>query len=882
MLPAVPLRRRPPGRAHVPRAFALQVRDALAHLHDLPYLAGHPLAREADGVPARAGRALHARLLEAIGSLRARPGDGPGDRTHRLLELRYVEALTSAEVCARLGVSQGEYYRAHQRGVAAVASLLGPSARPDPLAPTPPGPSASVSTAAPGAAFRGAAPRPLTSFIGRSGEIAEVARLVATSRLVTLMGSGGCGKTRLAVEAVASLVDRFADGGCFVDFAPGLDETLVPLAALAALGVRDRQGIPARQALVDHLRGRDLLLVLDNCEHLVGACARLTEELLGECPRLRMLATSREPLGVPGESTWRVPSLSVPDPAEPADAAGIGQHESVRLFVERAQLVDAGFRLTDQNAGAVAQVCARLDGIPLAIELAAVRVRVLPVEQIAARLDRSFDILTAGGRTAPARQQTLRALIDWSHELLAEDERVLLRRLAVFVGGFSLEAAEAVAGVDPLPPARVLGLLAGLVDKSLVGVETDGGRAVYRLLETIRQYADEKLRESGEAEATRSRQRDWWLAQSRIIAADGIGLGGAARGGRERLRELEPMRDDLRAVLASCAGPSGDAQIGLVLSREAAHMWPSYTEQRHWIETFLRLAPERTAARGRALLFLDHLLRWQREHAATALAFAREAVEIFREVGDAEYENRARADVAMSRANSGDHARAIAELEHCLAEARRDGHHPRMVQYTRDLGLICIADGQLARARARLEESLALVPEDGLAVGAALLRLGIVDRLEGNYARARARVEEAQRARDAEAVQSFTVWALTWAELANIARAEGRLEEARAGMTDVLRTWLRRRFDAALGELLCMLAMVEIDRGELERGVRLIAACSRGPGPIGTIHVPDVRVEAPGYLARARAPLGDAAYADAWTAGQAMTREQAIACAVPL
>jgi predicted ATPase len=870
-------------RSAVGRARALAVRDALTHLHDLPYLQNHPLAGPG-GAGSSAGRALRTRLLEAIEALRVgaagRPED-PSVRTHRLLELRYVEGLTSAEVGARLGISPTEYYRAHQRGVRAVASLLGPDAGGDPPGPAPP----PARRPAEGVPPRGNLPRPLTSFVGRAGEIAEVERLLAASRLLTLTGSGGCGKTRLAVAVARSLGEGVAgpasrDPACFVDLASVVDERLVPLAVLSALGLADRVGRPPLEALVEHLGAGEHVLVLDNCEHLVDGCARLAEALLRECPGLRVLATSRQVLGVPGETSWRVPSLAVPAPGEAGDAASVGGYAAVRLFVERACLVEPAFRLTDENAPAMAEICRRLDGIPLAIELAAARVRLLPVQQIAQRLDQRFRLLTDGGRTAPRRQQTLRALVDWSHDLLSEPERVLFRRLSIFVAGWTLEMAETVAAGDPIAPTDALDLIAHLVDKSLVGVEAHDGQERYRFLETIRQYAEEKLVEAGEADTLRNRHRDWWLEQSRALDPNRVGIDGESAGGREHLMRLNPFLDNLRAVLAWCATGAGGARIGLELAHDAVLMWPSFTEQRRWIETFVGLAPDPTSARGRALNYLSHLGRWQRDF-AYSLACAEEAVALFEQLGEPVNAKRARSDVALAWGNLGEHARALAAQEACLAAARSDDDRTMVVQYTRELGLVAMAAGQFGRARAALEESVLLARATGatLPVGAALLRLAILDRLEGDLTGARARLDEARRARrpDRNDALMFTIWELVRAEEANIARAEGRLDEARAGLTELLRRAVGHGFDAGSAELLCMIAMVEIERGAAAEGVRLIAACSHGPGPLGSIHIPDVRVEAPEYLARARRSIGEAAYARAWESGRATTLEQAVA-----
>jgi len=355
-------------------------------------------------------------------------------------------------------------------------------------------------------------PRQLTSFIGREREMAEVKRLLTTTRLLTLTGSGGCGKTRLALQVAADLVEEFANGVWLVELAALTDPALVPQAVASALGVREEPGRPLLATLSDYLKAKRLLLLLDNCEHLVAACAYLAEALLRACPHLRILATSREALNIAGETVWRVPSLSLPDLLHLPSVEHLTQYEAVRLFIERALISRPDFVLTSQGAPSVAQVCHRLDGIPLAIELAAARVKVLSVEQIAARLDNRFRLLTSGSRTALPRQKTLRAAIDWSYDLLSETERMVLRRLSVFAGGWTLEAAEAICVGEGIEWHEVLDPLMQLVDKSLVMMEEQGGTVRYRLLETVRQYGRDKLPASGEADVVRGRHRDWYLA----------------------------------------------------------------------------------------------------------------------------------------------------------------------------------------------------------------------------------------------------------------------------------------------------------------------------------------------------------------------------------
>jgi predicted ATPase len=343
-------------------------------------------------------------------------------------------------------------------------------------------------------------PTNLSKFIGREKEIAEVKGALSEYRLVTLTGSGGVGKTRLSLQVAAELLDQFPNGTWFVELAPITDPDLIPQVILTAADMQTQQGRSALDSLMDFLREKTSLLVLDNCEHLIEACARLADTLLNAAPNLKILASSREALGVKGEQAWHVPSLSIPDLKHLPAIEGLSQYEAVRLFIDRAVLAQPHFAVTDENANAVAQICSRLDGIPLAIELAAARVKVLKAEQIAERLNDRFRLLTGGSRTALPRQQTLRALIDWSYDLLSENEKLLLRRLAVFMGGCTLEAAEQVCNDGHIHAEDVLDLLIHLVDKSLVVVDENPAQLRYRMLETVRQYAREKLLESGEGE----------------------------------------------------------------------------------------------------------------------------------------------------------------------------------------------------------------------------------------------------------------------------------------------------------------------------------------------------------------------------------------------
>ncbi|WNR44876.1 adenylate/guanylate cyclase domain-containing protein [Paenibacillus roseipurpureus] len=343
-------------------------------------------------------------------------------------------------------------------------------------------------------------PIQVTPFIGREQELSELHERLTHTRLLSVLGPGGAGKTRLAIQLANEAMTNYPDGVWLVELAPIQEPSLLYQTVAAVFGLKEGQQQSIKEALIEYLGTKKLLLVLDNCEHLIDASAQLAAHLLQTCPQLQMIVTSREPLTITGETLWRIPSLSLPNPEEQHSVEQLLAYEAVRLFVDRAQAVQASFTVTKQNAAAVADICARLDGIPLALELAAARVKALSVEQIAARLAESFRLLSGGDRTRLPRQQTLRALMDWSYQLLNESERMLWRRLSVFAGSFSLEAAEAVSSGDGVDDFEIVDILSQLVDKSLVQSEGRDGEVRYRLLTTIRQYGQEKLLEAGEQE----------------------------------------------------------------------------------------------------------------------------------------------------------------------------------------------------------------------------------------------------------------------------------------------------------------------------------------------------------------------------------------------
>lgn len=387
-------------------------------------------------------------------------------------------------------------------------------------------------------------PQQLTSFIGREKETEDLKSLMGKSRLVTLIGSGGTGKTRLSLQVAADVLEKYPDGVWFVELAPLSDPDLVARTLADVLSVKEQAGEPVMATLLRFLKDKKLLVVLDNCEHLVASCASLVHEILQKCPDVQVLASSREGLGISGEQTYRVPSLSLPDPTKPQTAESLSHYESVSLFIDRAVLAKSDFQVTNQNAPALASLCYHLDGIPLAIELAAARVRSLTIEDIDSRLDQRFRLLTGGSRTALPRQQTLKALVDWSYDLLGDAEKALLCRLSVFAGGWTLEAAEAVCAGDPIEDWEVLDYLTSLCDKSLVVADEHAGTTRYSLLETVRQYAGDRLREAGEQETYRTRQLQYMRAFAQECEPKLRGAGQV-----EALGLLDRERDNLRAAL---------------------------------------------------------------------------------------------------------------------------------------------------------------------------------------------------------------------------------------------------------------------------------------------------------------------------------------------
>lgn len=692
---------------------------------------------------------------------------------------------------------------------------------------------------------QGNLPAPVTSFVGRQSEMAEIQRLLGGSRLVSLTGPGGCGKTRLALETGAQVAGDFRDGVWVTEFEGLVDPALVPQAVANALGLRMSSRLRPRQGsqgdaasrqqadawserLVEALAAKQLLLVLDNCEHLVQAVARLSAALLRHCPDMRILATTREALGLPGEAVLTVPPLALPPEAASASPEALLSSEAVRLFVDRARQAQAQFSLSTENAADVAQICRRLDGIPLALELAAARVRLLSPRQIAERLDDRFRLLTGGSRTAVARQQTLRATMDWSYELLAAPERALLRRLAVFHRGFSLEAAEAVCGDpgdqgDEVQGQSVMDLLGQLLDKSLVTAEEASDR--YELLETVREYGLERLIEAGEVLAYRDRHASWCAALARAAAAEYRGPDQALW-----LARLNGVHRDLRAALAwSLDG--GDAARALGLAADLWWFWflrGFLSEGRGWLERALALPDDPGQAGLRAEVLLGTgALAWRQRDYAAAGAYLELALGAFAGLGDLRGKARTRRYLGRVAQFQGHYVAAMEAFQDSLSSFEALGDEPgqartldamglaawqqglldqatdwleRSLTLSRRLGdLHGIADalnilGRVAHDRGRLEEAIALYEDslevfrllgDEVSLAYGYHKLGSLLGLQGDRERARELLDLALgRCRDL-GERRGVAYALNG--LGDLARAEGRLEEAATLFGDSLR-----------------------------------------------------------------------------------------------
>ncbi len=713
--------------------------------------------------------------------------------------------------------------------------------------------------------------------MGREREMAEVEGELATTRLLTLTGAGGSGKTRLALEVGRGLIGAYSNGAWLVQLAPLSEGALVPKAVAEALEVPERPGEPIADTLADVLRDRRLLLILDNCEHLLEAAARLVDRLLDSCPRLRILATSREAIGVEGEARWLVPTLSVPDPQR--GPLSEDESESVRLFIERARGRDPSFSPGPYNTPAVADICRKLEGVPLAIELSAARVGTLSVEQISDRLGRSLDLLTRGGRTAEPRQRTLRGTLDWSHDLLLETEKVLFRRLSTFAGGWTLEAAEKVASGEGVGEEEILDLLSGLVEKSLVVTEERPESGIrYRMLEPVRQYAREKLEEGGESETVLCRQAEFFLALAEEARPRLRGPEDA-----EWLERLEREHDNMRAAL-SWALESGEIKVALRLAGALGTFWYAHSHSdsgRKWLEAALaRDDRASVTVRIKALEALYWLTFDQWDHDRSE-AIAREAMELSAE---AQIEPSLAASLRIMSAGPawvrGDYERGKELLEESLAISREAGDRVMVAE-----ALIMLAGtewglGGTGRGNEIYQEGIDLCREAGYTYRLPdfLLSLGYQLLLEGDYERGAALNEEAAaicRERGYKRSLDLALDNLGWAAL-----LQGDHDRARPFYAESLVVCKDLGDRAVASESLDGMACLAGAKGEVKRAGRLFGAAQALRETLSEAvafqHKPEEEAWREPYRATARSRLGEPAWEEALAEGRAMSIESAI------
>ena len=739
----------------------------------------------------------------------------------------------------------------------------------------------------------------LTSFIGRGREIAEAKRLLSTSRLLTLTGPGGCGKTRLATFVAAELGSEHTDGAWFVDLAPLSDPDLVAPTLISTLGVGEQAGRSPLEILSEYLEIRELILILDNCEHLVGECARIVEDLLKACPQVRILATSREALNIPGELVWIVPSLSTPpapigrDPG--ADVAALLEFDAVRLFLSRAAAGAPDLTLTEGNAASVADICRRLEGMPLAIELAAAQVRSLPVEQIADRISSQepFHLLTRGSRTAPARHQTLEATLDWSYALLAEVEKSVLQRLSVFAGGCSLEAAEAVCSGSIAAEGDILGLLSSLVEKSLLVVEAPHGRARYHQLETIRQYAQRRLRESGAAVEVHRRHMEYFLAWTEEAAPN---LPSPAQ--LDWLDRFEEEHDNVRTALAWSRSAADGWEEGLRLAGAAARFWRLHghiREGRSHVVAALAKAEGRpplvSAPRARALFWAGELAYLQSDYLearqsleeslaiwrelglahkagvaealamlgevatelgdyATAPALFEQSLAIWTELEDLQGIGDMLMQLGWAGMRTGNYEQASAQLGECLAFIRKGGNPTHLAMALSGMGEVAIRQGQYDRAVPFLEESLALSREQGdkWGMGTTLGSLGWVALARGDFPSMRSLIGDSLDLRMETGDRGGGAWCLE------------KLAAAAALLAD--RATPRLRSELFL------------------RACRIFGAAAAQRAPRKSVIDPVDQPEYERTLSILRSALGESPFLVAWEEGHAMPLAETVAYAL--
>jgi non-specific serine/threonine protein kinase len=742
--------------------------------------------------------------------------------------------------------------------------------------PAPSKPIQILPTTPPTAQRRHNLPASLSSFIGRAHEQQQVRALVLSDRLVTLRGPGGCGKTRLALAVATGVTAEYPDGVWLVELAPLADARLVPEAIARVLHVPEAPGRPLLETLTEYLRDRQILLLLDNCEHVVEACAELVTALLRASQSLRVLATSRESLRVAGERLFLVPSLSVPEPGHLPTPELVGAYEAVRLFVRRARERTVDFALTPTNAAAIATLCARLDGMPLAIELAAARMESAGVEVLASRLGDRFELLTAGSRDLPARQRTLRATLDWSWELLTAAERTALSQLSVFADGCDLAAAEAVCAGDGLE-GRVLDLLDGLVNKSFVQVDRrKEGAPRYRLLETIHQYAAERLAERDAGAATRDRHLAHFLALAEE-ARDALQESTQAAW----LDRLEREHANLRAALG-WARDSGARAAQLQLAGALGRFWSlrgHAAEGCRWLEEALGASEGASAHRARALSAAGELAYWLGNY-PRAMALYEQALALRHALDDRQGVAAELAHLGSIRENQGDFAGATTYLEESLALYRAMGDAWTISSALSSLGWLLVCMAEYERASGVLEEALAhkRALGDRLGISYVLNQLALVAAQQGEYDRALALQEECLTLRR-ELGDKYG--------LADVLNNMGRVafwQQDYQRAVDLFGESLR--LTHTIGIRIGMMISIEwlgrsaAATGHVRRAAVLLGSAQALRQVLG-VQIPPAESGSHDHtVAAVRGAIGDAAFAAAWAEGQALPLEEAIVLAL--
>lgn len=719
-------------------------------------------------------------------------------------------------------------------------------------------------------------PAEVSSFIGRADEVTELAGLLPEVRALTLCGAGGIGKTRLALRLLAATAAEFPDGTWFVDLGELRRPELAVPAVAAAIGVDEEPGRPLTETVADALSHRKALLVLDNCEHLISACATLCQRLLAQAPGLRVVTTSREPMHVAAETVWQVPPLSLPA-ADVTSAAVLADYDAVRLFAERAAAAASGFSVGPANAAAVARICRALDGLPLAIELAAAWVRVLSVDQIAARISDRFLLLTSADRGAPARQRTLRAAIDWSYDLLSDAEKVLLRRLSVFAE-WSLEAAEQVCADDALPADEILDLVTALADKSLLDVGPEVlGEARYRLLETVREYASGRLAEAAEEATFKRRRRDFTLRKTEEIFEIGIAI---VPGSWSARTSIFPRYDVESANLHEVLGDalaSGDAETGLRLCADMSPVFivrGNFSHGTFLIDAFLALEAAPAVPdwiRGRALVSRAQLTLASGSPHAEEFGLA--GLELCRAVRDSFYTATALNLLTEAALQAGRLDEAAIKGTEALAVTRAAGDRWNEGYALGTMASVAGYRGNLREARDLGEQALAVMRAIEHPWGSArtLLGLGDLARVRADHDTARRRYLEAlSYLREVNARPQI---ARCLAGLGRIAIDQSDLVAARQNLTESLKLSFASGSRIGMARGLEELARLAVLEGQPDTALRLAGAVTALRKEAGMPPVPGARTQ---RFLDAAASLGQHAVARLWGEGAAMSGAEAV------